>query len=234
MPKVEDYPLRSTWAQETSNKITFNDVAFQNGIIYKGPIVSNQLNGISHILSKILQFQQCTGGMYSSALPYHKGNFVTILHKDALGELELKTFQCISNEEDGILNKPPYKNAVKVTSNGIDSYSGGIFDSANWKRVDIGQNTTIIPQEFTPDSNAEQYVTELCRIAEIDYTQGDAPIKEVNADLWITTYLGDKSCAVNLKIHGRYIVNKDKTKYNAPRDYFNMPVPLYRLLVFIV
>lgn len=224
--KVSNYPLLSCWAQETSNKISFSQTEFQNGILYKGSIVSNQLNGVSYILSQILQYQQCSGGLYQSNMTYHKGNFVSVLHKGYTTPLRVETYRCINdNEGAGITNRPPLNDAVIVDENGVPLYTNGVVNYAYWQRVDVGSDVEIEPQEFTPDSNAEQYITELCRVAEIDYTQGDSPIREVNADLWITTYLGNKSCAVNLKIHGRYIVNKDKTKYIAPRDYFNMPVP---------
>lgn len=226
MPKVTNYPFNSTWAQETSNKLSFTETEIQNGIAYKGSVVSNQLNGVSHILSQALQFQQSSGGMYSSTMTYLKGNFVTILRTTATTALQAEVYYCINDKDgNGIVNQPPVLDATLYSNNGVDYYSGGYVNRTHWQRVDVGQMNTIDMQEYAPTSTP--CIIELCRIpSTLDNPNQKELVKTLSADVWITSYLGTtNACSVNLKLNAQYICDKMNFFNLASLDYFNMPVP---------
>ena len=230
MPKVQNYPLNKRWCEESSNKINFTNTEFQNGIAYKGSIVSNQLNGVSYVLSQILQFNQATGGYYSNTMTYFKGNFVDIIHIGLDHPMQRESYICIDDAEGaGITNRAPVKDAIIDNQNGVEVYSGGSVNSQYWRRVDIGASQKIVPQEVNisekPEGSSFLYMTELLRLPSLNYTEGDEPIKNIESNIWITTHLGNKSYSVNMKINGTFVLNAKKTAYNAPKDYFNMPVP---------
>lgn len=227
MAIVENYAQNKRWAQETSNKLAFTTSEYQDGIAYKGNIVSNQLNGISYILSQILQFQQCVGGYYHQTQEYHKGNIVSILHQASGDKVVMKQYICTDSSADGIKNNPPILNATLENRNGVNVYIGGAENRNSWARVDVGGYDAIEEQEVSSFSQTNanfKYCCELCRLPDIEYNDGDPLIKEVKSDLLITTKLGTKSYTVEMKLRGKYIRNDAKTAYLKPLDYWNMPV----------
>lgn len=236
MPIITDYPLNDKWSEQSSNRIDFNTTEFQQGINYKGSVVSNQLNGISFILSQLLQFNQNTGGYYNPSVKYRKGNFVSIIHKGQDHQRQLETYICINDDMGnldgslGIVAKPPVLNAITSDESGLTIYTGGNVNNAYWKRVDVGGSAKINEQKLTlptakKSGNPFLYITELVRLPDLTYDSTDEFIKEIKSKLYVTTKLGTKSYTVELNLFGKYIRDDDKKAYIKPCDHWNMPVP---------
>lgn len=239
MAKVSTWPLNYRWAQETSNKISFTQTEISQGINYKGAVVSNQLNGVSHLLSQILQYHQVTTGYYSPTMMYHKGNFVNILHTSAEHPQQVETYICVNdNNGNGVSNRPPVLDATVTNVNGIDQYSYGVINSAYWKRVDVGASEEIVPikienaTKVNEQQDSNQFFAKLMSIPDITFDPaGVKPerTKVIEASLRLTCGMEVQGvrryCTTSFRIKGTYLRNDETGTYIKPRDYFNCPVP---------
>lgn len=231
MAIVSNYPLNVNWAQETSNKISFNETEFGVGVTYKGPIVSNQLNGISFVLSQILQYSQVTDGYYSPTMKYHRGNFVKVVHTGLDHAQQMESYICINdNNGAGIINTPPITGTVSIATNGITLYSGGEVNNAYWKRVDVGGSAMITPEVISYPAKLQEsdkflYFCRLMTLPDLEVAPNSGMYKSIKSNLIISTVANRKRCLVELRIEGKYTKSLDGTTYNKPVDYFNMPVP---------
>ena len=233
MAKVNNWPLNYNWAESTTNKLSFTQTEVAAGINYKGSIVSNQLNGVSYLLSRILQFSQAANGYYQATMVYHKGNFVSIVHSGLDHPMQVETYSCINdNNGEGISNKPPVEGATITDVNGVPHYSYGIVNSTYWKRIDVGASNTITPISLKDvskmsENDTNNFCALLMSVPDINYdVEGTTPerTKQINASLRLTCKLGDKASTVSFRIKGNYL-RKDDGTYIKPNDYFNMPVP---------
>lgn len=133
MKDLKPNPITSQWASGSTNRIDVDRMTRESGILYKGPVVSNQLNGMAYDIYSSVMFNQFAGGVYSDSLVYNEGQYCTIYWKSnasTVGKF-LKCI-CIAKGEDGIMAMPPIKNASVTTLNGIDTYNGGELDKNNW------------------------------------------------------------------------------------------------------
>lgn len=139
MKNLKPNPLLSQWASDTDNRIDVDELTRQNGILYKGPIVSNQLNGMAYDIYSSVIYNQFTGGMYNNALTYNEGQFCTIYwQKDAYKQKKFLKCVCINKSPDGITATPPIKGASVKSTNGVEFYSGGELDTGNWRFCEEG------------------------------------------------------------------------------------------------
>lgn len=133
MKNLQPNPLLSQWASSTNNRIQVDAATRETGIVYKGPIVSNQLNGMAYDIYSSVMYSQFTGGMYSNSLTYNEGQFCTVYWKsNASQQGRFLKCICINKSEEGITATPPIKDASVTTLNGVDTFNGGQLDKANW------------------------------------------------------------------------------------------------------
>lgn len=130
MPKQT---INTAWAELSTNKISFTEDEVSQGIIYKGPIVSAQLNGVVYDIYKMLDLVQRTGGLYLSNKTYYKDNIVSILvyRTDEIPELEF--YRCKSESPDGITNNPPLVEGTYNEDAQIPVFQGGSVNIAYWE-----------------------------------------------------------------------------------------------------
>lgn len=57
-------PVTTIWASGTSNVVSFTTSQIEQGIVYEGNIVSNELNGIEKLVFTSIRHTQTTGEQY--------------------------------------------------------------------------------------------------------------------------------------------------------------------------
>lgn len=133
--------INNVWASLSTNRTTFNENEIGEGILYKGPVISNQLNGVLFDVYSMLDTIQRSGGLWSSIKTYFAGDVVTILHKPEQGALRVEEYVCVSKTSS--TNKPPLKNATYDAEVKVPVFMGGIPDKTQWVRCDSDQAGSI-------------------------------------------------------------------------------------------
>lgn len=161
MKNLQPNPLLSQWASNTNNRIQVDASTRENGIMYKGPIVSNQLNGMAYDIYSSVIYNQFTGGAYNNALTYNEGQYCTIYWKPTASQQGkfLKCI-CINKSEEGITAVPPIKGAAITTLNGVDTFNGGELDKNNWtffEEYPMKTTRFTVPFKSTTQNEMSQY-----------------------------------------------------------------------------
>lgn len=129
--------INTIWGSLTTNKQTFTEQEIGDGIVYKGPIVSNQLNGITSDLYQMLDFEQRTGGFYNPSKKYKTDNIVTILREDVGIGKRIEYFRCKIPEGGEIVGEHPYIQGQYDDSKDIPIMKGGIVNADKWERMNF-------------------------------------------------------------------------------------------------
>lgn len=161
MKNLQPNPLLSQWASNTNNRIQVDAVTRETGIVYKGPIVSNQLNGMAYDIYSSVMYNQFTGGAYSNALTYNEGQYCVVYWKsNASQQGRFLKCICINKSEEGITAVPPIKGASVTTLNGVDTFNGGQLDKDNWTFFEEAPFVTTrfsVPFKSTTQNEFSQY-----------------------------------------------------------------------------
>lgn len=191
--------INNKWSELSTNRINFNEEEVGVGILYKGAVVSNQLNGLGFAIYEMLDFIQRTGGLYNSAKKYLGDDVVSILRKDHTGPLRVEQYRCISTSENGITNLPPIMNAAYDENDRIPIFQGGYVDTRFWVRCDVLGYGEIY-QERTDFSNTQ--CIRLFNFSEIDTI--DASSAKIQGEYNFTVYFEDKVTSFTVKLEGAY------------------------------
>lgn len=144
--------INNIWANHSTNRSTFNENEISEGILYKGPVVSNQLNGILYDVYTMLDDIQRSGGLWSSIKTYYEGDMVTILHKPEQEALRAEKYVCVAKTSS--LNRPPLINSTYNDDVKVPVFMGGTPDRTQWVRCDSNQAGSIY-QERTDFNNRD-------------------------------------------------------------------------------
>lgn len=136
--------INKVWSEDTTNKASFTEDEVGAGIVYQGPIVSSQLNGLGNLTTKALKYLQRTGGYWNAAMSYTAGDFVNILQYQKSGTLTLTTYRCVKANT----NQPPYTGTKQGTGDTPLFLYGGAVNSAYWSKV-----------SYTGEGQDSEYVT---------------------------------------------------------------------------
>lgn len=141
---TDNQTINKVWSEDTNNKASFTEDEVGTGIVYQGPIVSSQLNGLGNLTTKALKYLQRTGGYWNAAISYTAGDFVNILQYQKSGTLTLTTYRCVKDN----INQPPYTGTKQGTGDTPLFLYGGSVNSTYWSKV-----------SYTGEGQDSEYVT---------------------------------------------------------------------------
>lgn len=95
--------INNKWSALSTNRINFSEEEVGVGILYKGAVVSNQLNGLGFAIYEMLDFIQRTGGLYNSAKKYLGDDVVSILRRIIQGLYALSNIDASPRVKMGLL-----------------------------------------------------------------------------------------------------------------------------------
>lgn len=191
--------INTLWAGLSTNRLSFSEEEIGAGILYKGAVVSNQLNGIAYNLYDMVDFIQRSGGLYNSAKKYYQNNVVSILRKDLSGPLRMEQYICIADAEEGIVNKPPILRAVYDADAKIPIFEGGAIDTINWQRCDVVGYGEVYQERATFDFSKDIKLFGINNVATID-----SPTQRIYGEYDIVVYFEDKVTSMHVTLDGSY------------------------------
>lgn len=134
------YPIKEVWAGTTSNKLPRgNKATTEAGILYQGPVVSNQLNGVLNYDEGAIRDLQTIGGFYDNAQIYNQNNLVFMLVNEN-GLVKKRTFLCKQNNTTA---KPPLSGSNSSNINGVAilTNSTTTINETYWQEVIVQGST---------------------------------------------------------------------------------------------
>lgn len=191
--------INTLWSGLSTNRLSFSEEEIGAGILYKGAVVSNQLNGIAYNLYDMLDFVQRTGGFYNAAKKYHLNNVVSILRKDLSGPLRMEQYLCVADVEGGIVNKPPILRAAYDPNAKVPIFEGGAIDTANWQRCDVVGYGEIYQERTNFDFVKDIKLFGINTLASID-----SPSQRIYGEYDIVVYFEDKVTSMHITLDGSY------------------------------
>lgn len=197
--------INSLWGELTTNRIDFTEEEISNGILYKGPVVSNQLNGLAYNIYSMIDLAQRTGGLYNSLKIYYLNNVVSVLVQRQGEAIKLENYRCINSDPKGIVNTPPIIGGDYSETDDIPMFKGGYADIANWTRVDAHAAGNVSTQRTSFDFGKK---IKLITIPEV--LQMAENVKDIQASLNFTIIFDrTKVTCFTLKVKGKHV--KDET-----------------------
>lgn len=196
--------INNLWAGLSTNRLNFSEEEIGAGILYKGSVISNQLNGIAYNLYAMVDFMQRTGGLYNERKRYYEGNIVSVIRQDLSGPIRVEQYRCINTTDSGILNAPPILGAGYDGEADVPIFQGGVVDTQNWVRCDVVGHGETYQKRTTFDVSRD--------IKLFDFTiptQIDEPSVEINGTYRITAYFNDKVTSFDVLIKGSYTKTLD-------------------------
>lgn len=176
MPKQT---INTAWAEFSTNKISFNEDEIATGIVYKGPIVSAQLNGVVYDIYKMLDLVQRTGGLYLSNKRYYYDNIVSILvyRTDEIPELEF--YRCKYEGAEGIINNPPIIEGTYNEDIQIPVFQGGAVNTVYWEAC----SGRAVEGAYNTKREVFDFTKKIKLITIPSFTEIDGLVKELDANL---------------------------------------------------
>lgn len=197
--------INSLWGELTTNRIDFTEEEIANGILYKGPIVSNQLNGLAYNVYSMLDLMQRTGGLYNSLKIYYENNVVSVIVQRQGEAVKLEHYRCINTDPKGIVNSPPIIGADYSETAEIPIFKGGYVDISNWVRVDAEAAGNVSTQRSSFDFSKK---IKLVTIPEV--LQMAEQMKDISAELnFSIIFENTKVTCFTLRVKGKHV--KDET-----------------------
>ena len=149
-------PVTTIWASGTSNVVSFTTSQIEQGIIYEGNIVSNELNGIEKLVFTSIRHTQTTGELYDNAQTYNPSQYCSQLISTN-GITKLLYFQNTSSSNN--TGTPPLKGDTSSNQNDVLVLSDNqnlTQDSTNWGKVVV--DSTLIKTASPTANNMYQLV----------------------------------------------------------------------------
>lgn len=143
-------PVTTIWASGTSNFVSFTTSQIEQGIVYQGNIVSNELNGIEKLVFTSIRHTQTTGELYDNAQTYNPSQYCSQLISTN-GITKLLYFQNTSSSDN--TGTPPLSGDTSSNQNDVVILSDNqnlTQDSTNWGKVVV--DSTLI-KTATPTAN---------------------------------------------------------------------------------
>lgn len=197
--------INNIWGELTTNRVDFTEEEIANGILYKGPVVSNQLNGLAYNLYDMVNFAQRTGGLYNSLKIYYENNIVSALTHRQGEAIKLEYFRCINTNPKGIVNTPPLIGGSYNEDASIPIFQGGATDLINWSRVDNTANANVNQSRDSFD------LTKKIRLITLpEILQQSEATKKISAELTFVIIFTDPTTQANktttftMKLKGRF------------------------------
>lgn len=179
-------PVTTIWASETSNFVSFTTSQIEQGIVYKGNIVSNELNGIEKLVFTSIRHTQTTGELYDNAQTYNPSQYCSQLISTN-GITKLLYFQNTSSSNN--TGTPPLSGDTSSNQNDVLVLSDNQHltqDSTNWGKVIV--DSTLI-KTATPTANNMYQLANLS-----NKTFGEMKIKTYDTS-------GNMHCVFDLEIY---------------------------------
>lgn len=149
-------PVTVVWASGTSNVVSFTTSQIEQGIVYEGNVVSNQLNGIEKLVFTSIRHTQTTGELYDNAQTYNPSQYCSQLISTN-GITKLLYFQNTSSSDN--TGTPPLSGDTSSNQNDVLVLSDNqnlTQDSTNWGKVIV--DSTLIKTANTTANNMYQLV----------------------------------------------------------------------------
>lgn len=143
------YPIKEVWANTTSNKLPRgNKATTEAGILYEGPVVSNQLNGVLNYDEGAIRDLQTIGGFYDNTQIYNQNNLVFMLVNEN-GLVKKRTFLCRQNNTTA---QPPLRGSNFSNINGVAILTNSTtsINETYWQEVIVQGSTKKVIS--TPDN----------------------------------------------------------------------------------
>lgn len=179
-------PVTTIWASGTSNFVSFTTSQIQQGIVYEGNIVSNELNGIEKLVFTSIRHTQTTGELYDNAQTYNPSQYCSQLISTN-GITKLLYFQNTSSSDN--TGTPPLNGDTSSNQNDVLVLSDNqnlTQDSTNWGKVIV--DSTLI-KTATPTANNMYQLVNLS-----NKTFGEMKIKTYDTS-------GNMHCVFDLEIY---------------------------------
>lgn len=192
--------INNIWAELSTNRLDFTEEEVGVGILYKAPVISNQLNGVMFNVYQMIDYLQKTGGFYNKQKTYYFNNIVSILYKDLSGNPYIQLYRCIDTNNDGIINDPPIVNANYDDSSDIPIFYNGDVNITKWVRCDVqGANILNYTRE-TFDFN------KLIKLFTINIPSNiTTTFQEIKGNYNIVVYYNNYVTICNIDIKGYFI-----------------------------
>lgn len=179
-------PVTTIWASGTSNFVSFTTSQIEQGIVYQGNIVSNELNGIEKLVFTSIRHTQTTGELYDNAQTYNPSQYCSQLISTN-GITKLLYFQNTSSSDN--TGTPPLSGDTSSDQNDVLVLSDNqnlTQDSTNWGKVIV--DSTLI-KTATPTANNMYQLANLS-----NKTFGEMKIKTYDTS-------GNMHCVFDLEIY---------------------------------
>lgn len=211
--------INAVWAENTNNKTKFLEDEVKLGIIYKGPVVSNQLNGLGYSLYKMLDFEQRGCGYFNINKTYYNNDIVMIARKSNNSALKIEFYRC---KTSGIKGHPPIINASIDDTYYVNIYTNGVIDGINWERLDDANSVSLERDNAgqTPflTSHKIQFLTPIA-INQLEQNQAT-----IGGDLKFSVYFKGQITTFDVKVKQKYVKNS-QGGINVFNNHFNMEAP---------
>lgn len=188
--------INNVWAELSINRSTFTEEEIGSGIVYKGNVVSNQLNGVVYNIYDMLDFIQRSGGLYNSTKKYFNGDFVSVVRNGNTGPVRVEQYRCITTNENGIEDNPPILNAVYDEDDRIPIFQGGYANLEEWIRCDVvGAGEVDQTRLFKTSDKVVDIPTQPSESAEATTETADATTTEGDNEATMPTYQAPETAA---------------------------------------
>ena len=198
------HPIKYVWASSTTNKnYPKEKTDIENGILYEGEVVSNQLNGIEEVNQYAIRELQTTGGYYDNNQIYNLNNVVFVLVNDG-GNIKQRFYICKQNNTTGT---PPITQSGLSGDISIINLSNSYRENTNkWELIGISD------RKIVSYSTSGKYNY---RFWSNTYPKGTLKIKTYDSSGNVTcsfevTFLGD-----NKNFNIRNVVYSDAVRTSA-------------------
>lgn len=224
--------INNIWAGLSTNKSNFSEAEIGQGILYKGSVVSNQLNGVCNSVYQMLDLIQRTGGLYNSNKTYFYNNVVSIIRANGTTPPHLEYYRCVSNNESGVrgLSNAPILEGTYDEFADIPIFQGGVLNAALWEAADPSGLTAIYQTKTDFDTSKIIKLFNLQELMSLDkyshrvrgefqmtiFYDSGADMPDVVEDMRVTTFI--------IKLYGLYSKHPDGAISVLP-NRLSIPAP---------
>lgn len=224
--------INNIWAGLSTNKTSFTEADVGQGILYKGSVVSNQLNGVCNAIYQMIDLLQRTGGLYNSNKTYFYNNVVSVIRATGATPPHLKYYRCISDDERGVrgLSNAPVLGGTYDEFADIPLFQGGVANTALWEAADPSGLAAVYQTKTDFDSSKIVKLFNLQELVSLDkyshrvrgefqmsvFYDSNADTPDAEEDIRVTTFI--------IKLYGLYSKHPDGTIAVLP-NRLSIPAP---------
>lgn len=144
--------INSIWAGGSKNIANLSDKEINEGIKFKGKVISAQLNSAMQAIYMMIDREQRTGGFYHHLKKYEPGNLCSALYKQG-SSIYLEFFYCkkACQSQTPVINYFAFDQTADVPL-----FEEGNFDTTWWQRIKIIYNGVDTWNQATANLGAYQ------------------------------------------------------------------------------